>query len=81
MRMVLPCSAAIFLHSATRLSSGHSSLGPQAVKFMPSLAEMTIRELATLFRASPMKVKFLPFTSPSFSSMVSTSASICVGWN
>ena len=55
--MVQPFSAAIFLHSATRPYSGHSSLGPQAVKFMPSLAETTIgADIAKKFGNNEMEV-------------------------
>ena len=48
---------------------------------IPILAQTTIRELETLFLASPMKVKFRPFRYPNFSSIVIRSAIIWVGWN
>ena len=51
----------------TRSAAGISSLGPQAQKCIPSLAQTTIRELATLLRASPKKVSLRPRTSPNSS--------------
>ena len=78
--MVAPVSAAPALHFSTRSAAGISSLGPQAQKCIPSLAQTTIRELATLLRASPKKVSLRPRTSPNSSFTVRMSASIWVGW-
>ena len=43
--------------------AGISSLGPQAQKCIPSLAHTTIRELATLLRASPKKAYMLDLSA------------------
>ena len=55
-----PFSAAIGLQASTTSSPGMQCFGPQATKFMPSLAHTTIRERATLFLQSPMKTRVRP---------------------
>ena len=43
---------------------GINSLGPQAQKCIPNFEHTTINEFATLLRASPKNVSFLPRISP-----------------
>ena len=64
------------LQVSTNDCSGNSSFGAQQVKFIPSLEQITIKELATLFLASPQKHRVFPFIFPKCSSAVIISASI-----
>ncbi len=69
-RRPLPDVVRKFQHSASfrrdsaalchNAAAGISSAGPQAQKCMPSFAQTTMREFATLFRASPKKVSLRP---------------------
>ncbi len=80
--MVAPVSAATSRHWATRSAFGIRASGPQATKCRPSFAHTTMSEFATLFSASPMNTNFRPLRPcGKFSSTVSMSAIICVGWN
>ena len=71
-----PVSSAISRHFRTSSSFGMSSFGPHAQNRMPSFAQTTISEFATLFLASPKKVSFRPRISPNSSLAVRISASI-----
>ena len=77
--MVDPFSLAISRQVLTKSSSGNNSFGAQHAKLIPNLAHTTIKELPTLFLASPQKTNFFPLTSPQHSSSVIISANICVG--
>jgi len=75
-----PVSTAIMRAFSTSDGMGICSAGPQATKCMPIFAQVTIREFATLFCASPMNTSLSPSKPPGkFSWMVSRSAIIWVG--
>ena len=65
--IVAPDSSAKPLQVSTKSADGNSSFGEQQVKFTPSFEQITIRELATLFLASPKNTSFKPFNLPKFS--------------